>query len=150
MDIKVRLDVGEPRGFDGGDGTPVIIGTVDERLSGSRQVENQSAIKVVTQGLGSSNPVEHDTLTEYWFVINFSPITYGETTFTSLLLTPRYKAKKPPVDSLKAGDELVVNGIWRKDGQPWDEQSIESAKEGELEIEGMVVAKTVMLDDTDD
>lgn len=116
--MKLRLDVGEPRNFDAGDKTNVLIATVSEGLEGSRTVGKN---------------------TEYWFVGNCNPVSFEDMSFKSLLLIPRYRLQKPPLELLKEGQEVVCNGVWRKDGEAWDGASLEAAQEGLLEVDGVIV-----------
>lgn len=142
--MKVRIEVGEPRGFDSGDGTNVIIGTVDPALCGQQEIEVQARAATVVKMSNAADAVEK--LVEYWFVVNFPPVKFEGTSFQSLLFTPRYKAKKPPTETLLEPDQwVVVNGIWLKDSETWSEKSIAAAKDGQLEIDGMIVAKVTLV-----
>ncbi len=117
--MKLRLEVGEPRNFDAGDKTNVLMSTVAEGLEGSRTVGKN---------------------TEYWFVVDCNPVSFEDMRFKSLLLIPRYRLQKSPVELLKEGQEMVCNGVWRKDGEAWDKASLEAAQEGLLEVDGVIVA----------
>ncbi|MBI5563202.1 MAG: hypothetical protein HY894_10200 [Deltaproteobacteria bacterium] len=142
--MKVKIEVGEPRGFDAGDGTNVIIGAVDEAVSGQQEVEVQARAATLVNAAAGENPVEK--LVEYWFVANCPQVDFKGMRFKSILFTPRYKAKKPPVETLaEPGQAIVVNGIWRKDGEAWTKTAIADAQEGRLEIDGMIVAKVTMV-----
>lgn len=141
--MKVKIEVGEPRGFNSGDGTNVIIGTVDQSLNGQQEVEVAARAATVVKMPNAADAVEK--LVEYWFVVNFPPVKFGDITFQSLLFTPRYKAKKPPTETLLEPDQwVVVNGIWLKDNEPWSENAIAAAKDGQLDIDGMLVAKVTL------
>ncbi len=122
--MKLRLEVGEPRNFDAGDKTNVLMATVAEGFEGSRTVGKN---------------------TEYWFVGDCNPVSFEDMKFKSLLLIPRYRLQKPPLELLKEGQEMVCNGVWRKDGEAWDKASLEAAQEGLLEVDGVIVVsvKTV-------
>lgn len=142
--MKVRIEVGEPRGFNAGDGTNVIIGTVDESLCGQQEIEVQARAATVVKATTAAGTVEK--LVEYWFVVNFPAVKFGDTSFQSLLFTPRYKAKKPPTETLLEPDQwVVVNGIWPKEGESWSHESIAAAKDGQLDIDGMLVAKVTLV-----
>jgi len=144
--MKVKIEVGEPRGFDSGDGTNVIIGTVDPALCGQQEVEVQARAATIVKTPDAADAVEK--LVEYWFVVNFPPVKSGDMSVQSLLFTPRYKAKKPPTETLLEPDQaVVVNGIWLKDGEIWTDRAIAAAKDGQLEIDGMLVAKVTLVKD---
>ncbi|MBI5886325.1 MAG: hypothetical protein HZB85_07060 [Deltaproteobacteria bacterium] len=142
--MKVQIEVGEPRGFDSGNGTNIITGTVDEALTGQQEVEVQARAATIVKTPNSADAVEK--LIEYWFAVNCPPVEFKEMKFKSLLFTPRYKAKKPPTETLlEPNQAVVVNGIWLKDGGQWSPESIAAAKAGELEIDGMLVAKVTLV-----
>ncbi len=137
--MKLKIQVGEPRGFDAGDGTNRFTASVVNGMNGSREVEG---LPRAADMLTSGKTVEK--LVEYWFVASTAPITFEGSTFSSLLFVPRYKTKKAPLDMLAEGERLVFNAIWRQDGENWDEQSVKAAQEGGIEIGGMVVANAEM------
>lgn len=140
--MKIRIVVGEPRGFDSGDGTNVIIGTVIDGTEGSKAVEKPAG--AITHIHAKEGEKKTDTTMEYWFAVTCNPVKFQEMSFSSLLLIPRYRLKKPPLEMFKDGDTLVMNGVWRADGQLWDSSSIQASMDGTLDIAGMVVvtAKT--------
>lgn len=131
----MAIQVGEPRGFDSGDGTNRFTVTVVDGLSGSREVE---AMPRAADMIAGAKTVE--ILTEHWFVAGCQPIKSGESVFKSLLFVPRYKTKRPPLEMLADGERMVFNAVWRQDGQDWDEASVKAAQEGGIEIGGMIVA----------
>jgi len=142
--MKVQIEVGDPRGFDSGDGTNIIIGTVNDALTGQQDVEVQARAATLVKTPESANAVEK--LVEYWFAVDCPPVRFGDIQFTSLLFTPRYKAKKPPTETLlEPNAAVVVNGIWLKGGEKWSLEAIAAAKAGELEIDGMLVAKVTLV-----
>ncbi len=136
--MKIRIEVGEPRNFDAGGGSNVIIGEIDPSLSGSHTIAQDPTIATLIQTPKGEN-VKPEAITEYWFVVNCPAVNFEGMSFKSILVTPRYKTKTPPEETLKKGDDLVVNGIWRQDKGVWDAQSIAAAQEGNIEIEGMIV-----------
>lgn len=138
--MKLRIQVGQPKGFDAGDGTNSFIATVVEGLSGSREVD---ALARAADVLAGNKTVEK--LTEHWFVLSCSPIKYMDGVLTSLLLIPRYKTKVSPLDTLASGERLVFNVVWRQDGQPWDNESVRAAQNDGIEIGGMLVANAEMV-----
>lgn len=133
--MKLKIQVGEPRGFDAGDGTNRFTVEVVEGMNGSREVD---ALPKAADLITGSKTVEK--LVEYWFVARTGPIRHEGSLFSSLLFVPRYKSKKPPLDMLSDGERMVFNAIWRQDGEAWDEQSVKAAQEGGIEIGGMIVA----------
>lgn len=133
--MKLAIQVGEPRGFDSGDGTNRFTATVADGMSGSREVE---AMPRAADMIAGAKTVE--ILTEHWFVASCQPIKSGDSVFKSLLFVPRYKTKKPPLEMLADGERMVFNAVWRQDGQDWDEVSVKAAQEGGIEIGGMIVA----------
>lgn len=135
--MKLRIEVGEPRNFNAGDGTNVIVAEVVPGLSGSREIEKPPTAATHLQTPTGEKKL--DKVTEYWFVVNCNRIVFEDSSFSSLLFIPRYKVKKPPLDILGDGEELVLNGVWRADAEPWDNQSIQDAQKGLLEINGMLV-----------
>jgi hypothetical protein len=136
--MRIKMEVAEPRDFNAGDGTNVVTGTVIEELCGSRAVERDDAVVALQRGKVSTL---ESKLTEYWLVVECAPVVFNEMRFTSLLATPRYKLKTPPLDMLREGDVLVFNAAWRKDGGKWTEESIRAAQGGEIELEGIIIAK---------
>lgn len=140
--MKIRIDVGEPRGFDAGGGATVVVGTVREELSGEREIEEDPTVAYTLQTTGSKGKtVEPQTYKEFWFVADTAPVEWEEIRFCSLLMTPRYRSKKPPVELLAKGREVVVNAIWRRDGEPWDAASVDAAREGGIDVDGVIIAK---------
>lgn len=133
--MKVKLEVGQPRNFDAGDKTNIIIGTVVEGLEGSRSFDFDPLVRALKEGK------RNEKITEHWFVVkSATPVPFeGSTTFTSILLMPRYRTKKPPLELIKAGETLVCNGMWRQDGGEWDASSIQAAQEGKLDVHGVIV-----------
>ncbi len=135
--MKVKIEVGEPRNFDTGDGTNAIIAEVIEGSEGSRVVERppNAATMIVTKG---EKKLEDNT--EYWFAVACSPVSFQDARFRSLLLIPRYRLKRPPLELLSEGEKLVFNSVWRQDGGVWDTASIQAAQDGGVEIaEGMLI-----------
>ncbi|MBI1911778.1 MAG: hypothetical protein HYS21_07215 [Deltaproteobacteria bacterium] len=141
--MKIKIEVGEPRGFDAGDKTNIIIGNFVEGLDGFREVDPEPDLPIIVQGPGREKKLAK--LYQYWFVIACKPIVFEESRISSILFVPRYKTKKPPFELFGEGQELVVNGIWRQDGKDWDQQSIAEAQDGKIEIGGMIVASTKMV-----
>lgn len=144
--MKLRIEVGEPRGFDAGDGTNAIIADVIDGSEGSRVVERppNAATMIVTKG---EKKLEDNT--EYWFAVTCSPINFEGTRFRSLLLIPRYRLKKPPLELLGGGEKLVFNGVWRKDGGVWDAPSILAAQDGGVEIaDSMLVVNAIAAEES--
>ena len=137
--MKLKIQVGEPRGFDAGDGTNTFAAAVVDGLSGSREVDAlPKAVDLIT---GSKTV---DKLTEHWFVVSCA-ISPGGQKIMSLLFIPRYKSKKSPLDMLSEGERMVFNAIWRQDGGAWDEPSVIAAQEGTIDIGGMIVANAQMI-----
>lgn len=133
--MRLTIQVGEPRGFDAGNGTNAFTAEVIDGLSGSREVEViPNAVDLI------SGKKTVDQLTEHWFAVSCAPVRTGDSTITSLLFIPRYKSKKSPLEMLAEGARLVFNGIWRQDGADWDASSVKAAQEGGIEIGGMIVA----------
>jgi len=134
--MKLRIQVGQPRDFNGGEGgTNSFTASLVEGLSGSRVVD---ALPRAADLLAGNKTVER--LTEHWFVLSCSPIKYMGSVITSLLLIPRYKTKVSPLEMLAEGERLVFNAVWRQDGQPWDIESVKAAQNDGIEIGGMFVA----------
>lgn len=140
--MRIKLDVAEPRDFEL-QGSKTITGSLVPELSGSRVLERDDLKSTVIQAPGSdTGEVKKKEEREYWFVVDFdAPAVSGDLRFSSLLMTPRYRVKKTPEEMLEKGEDLVVNGIWRKDGERWDKQSIDKAQEGQIEVEGILVAR---------
>lgn len=134
-EMKLRIQVGQPKGFDAGNGTNTFIAEVVEGMSGSREVD---ALPRAADLLTGSKTVER--LTEHWFVISCAPIKFMDGVFSSLLLIPRYKTKQSPLETLAEGERLVFNAVWRQDGEPWDHESVKAAQNDGIEIGGMLVA----------
>lgn len=133
--MKLKIEVGEPRGFDAGDKTNAFIGTVVDGLSGSREME---VIPTAAAAIVEDKKVA--VLTEHWFVVSCNPITHDGMRFSSILFIPRYKSKKSPLEMMSDGERLVFNGVWRQDGKDWDQDSIKAAQDGNIDIGGMIVA----------
>lgn len=138
--MKLKIQVGQPKGFDAGNGTNTFMAETVEGMSGSREVD---ALPRAADILTGAKTVEK--LTEHWFVISCAPITFMDSTFSSLLLIPRYKTKVGPLDTLAEGERLVFNAVWRQDGQPWDADSVKAAQREGIEIGGMLVANAEMV-----
>lgn len=138
--MKLKIQVGQPKGFDAGDGTNVFTASVVEGLSGSREVYALARAADVLAGNKTT-----EKLTEHWLVLSCSPIKYMDGVLTSLLLIPRYKTKQEPLDMLAEGERLVFNVVWRQDGQPWDLESVRAAQNDGIEIGGMLVANAEMV-----
>lgn len=145
--MKLKIEVGEPRGFDAGDNTNVIIGTVIEGSEGSKEVEKPAG--AITQIHAKEGEKKVDKTMEYWFAVTCKPVKSQDMSFSSLLLIPRYRLKKSPLDMFREGETLVMNGVWRADGGNWDLASIREAMDGSLEITGMVVVNAKKSDEND-
>ncbi|MBI5587558.1 MAG: hypothetical protein HY889_04220 [Deltaproteobacteria bacterium] len=143
--MKIKIEVGEPRGFDTGDGTNVIIGTVIDGSEGSREIEKPAG--AITHIHAREGEKKVDKTMEYWFAVTCKPVKSCDMSFSSLILIPRYRLKKPPLDMFRDGDTLVMNGVWRADGGQWDLASIQGAMEGSMEISGLVVVNAKKTDD---
>lgn len=143
--MKLKLEVGEPRDFNAGDNTNVIVCAVVEGSEGFRVLDISPTVAArIHKDAGTVK--EPETVTEWWFAGKCEPVTYEGSTFTSLLLVPRYKTKKSPVEALKEGQKMVLHCIWRQDGGAWDLPSIEAAREGRIEIGGMLVVSAQILE----
>jgi len=140
--MKIRVDVAEPQGFDAGDGTGVFEAELDEGLCGTRTIVTEANLAARIQTPKGETP-DPEEVTEYWLVVNCAPVEWRDTRFSSLLLMPRYRVRKPPLESLEAGEEIILNGMWRADGKPWDAAAIEAAQAGTLDVEGVIVARVV-------
>lgn len=140
--MKLKLMVGQPRNFDAGDKTNVIIGTVVEGLEGSRSFDFDPLVRALKEDK------RNEQITEHWFVVkSASPVPFeGSTAFTSILLMPRYRTKKPPLEIIKGGEMVVCNGMWRQDGGDWDTASIQAAQEGTLDVEGVIVTNVTFIE----
>lgn len=138
--MKLKIQVGQPKGFDAGNGTNTFIAETVEGMSGSREVD---ALPRAADVLTGSKTVEK--LTEHWFVISCAPIKFMDAVLSSLLLIPRYKTKVGPLEMLAEGERLVFNAVWRQDGQPWDRDSVKAAQQDGIEIGGMLVANAEMV-----
>lgn len=138
--MKLKIQVGQPKDFNAGDGTNTFIASFVEGLSGSREVDALARAADVLQGNKTT-----EKLTEHWFVLSCSPINYMDGVITSILLIPRYKTKVEPLDMLAEGERLVFNVIWRQDGLPWDAESVKAAQDDGIEIGGMLVANAEMV-----
>jgi hypothetical protein len=143
--MKIRIEVGEPRGFDAGDGTNVIIGTVIEGTEGSKKVEKPAG--AITHIHAQEGDKKTDSTMEYWFAVTCKSVKFQEMSFSSLLLIPRYRLKKPPLEMFKDGDTLVMNGVWRADGELWDVSSIQASMDGTLDIAGILVVNAKKAED---
>ncbi|MBI4949088.1 MAG: hypothetical protein HY955_02970 [Deltaproteobacteria bacterium] len=140
--MKLKLVVGQPRNFDAGDKTNVIIGTVVEGLEGSRSFDFDPLVRALKEDK------RNEQITEHWFVVkSASPVPFeGAAAFTSILLMPRYRTKKPPLEIIKAGETIVCNGMWRQDGGEWDTASIQAAQEGTLDVQGVIVTNVTFME----
>lgn len=142
--MKIRIEVGEPRGFDAGDGTNVITGTVIEGSEGSREIEKPAG--AITHIHAKEGEKKVDKTMEYWFAVTCEPVKFQDMSFSSLIFIPRYRLKKPPLALLDEGETLVMNGVWRADGGQWDIPSIQAAMEGTIEISGLIVVNAKKAD----
>ncbi len=142
--MKIRLEVGEPKKFNAGDGTNAIIATVVEGLEGSRTIEKGQVERYI-QVPGREQKIE--SIKEYWFVANCNPVVFEDMRFSSLLLIPRYRTKKPPLEHLSDGEKLVLNGVWRQDGKEWDKDSVAAAIGETIEISGMIAASAKVFEE---
>lgn len=142
--MKVKIDVGEPREFDAGDGTSVLTGTLIDELSGEQVIETGPKLATQLQATGGKgDTLDREAYKEFWFVVETPRVDIEGMRFSSLLMTPRYRLKKPPAELLGKGRELVVNAIWRRDGEKWDARSIDQAREGAIEVEGVIIARVM-------
>ena len=130
--MKIRIEVGEPRGFDAGDGTNVITGTVIEGSEGSREIEKPAG--AITHIHAKEGEKKVDKTMEYWFAVTCEPVRFQD------------MLKKSPLALLEEGETLVMNGVWRADGGQWDIPSIQAAMEGTIEITGLVVVNAKKAD----
>ncbi|MBI5642880.1 MAG: hypothetical protein HY954_05330 [Deltaproteobacteria bacterium] len=138
--MRLKIVVGEPRDFDAGDKTNVIIGTVAEGLGGSRSYDFDPLVKALKEDK------RNEKITEYWFVVSCNPVVFDGSGFNSLLVMPRYRTKKPPLELIGAGETIVCNCMWRQDGEAWDELSIKKAQEGALDVQGALVVNVTAID----
>lgn len=136
--MKIRLEVGQPRDFKTGDGTNVIIGTAVEGLSGSRTIDTPPTVAARIH-MEAGVDKGQEKLMEFWFVVECEPVTWEGMRFSSLLLVPRYKTKRDPFEMLQEGDKMVLHGMWREDGKPWDAASVKAAQEDGIDVGGMMV-----------
>lgn len=143
--MKIKIEVGEPRGFDAGKGTNVIIGTVIEGSEGSREIEKPAG--AITHIHAREGEKKVDKTMEYWFAVTCDPVSFQDMSFSSLVLIPRYRLKKPPLELFNEGETLVMNGVWRADGGQWDISSIQGAMEGSVEISGLIVVNATKLEE---
>ncbi len=143
IDMKVSMQVGEPRDFSSWDGTNKTVGTVVEGLEGSKTIVTEPTVAVMLQSKGEAKTEEK---TEYWFAVSCRETRFEGSTFSSLLLIPRYRLKKPPLEMLREGAQLVFNAVWREDGKPWDKESIAAAQEGSIDIKGVLVVNIEKLE----
>ncbi|MBI5467630.1 MAG: hypothetical protein HY891_00735 [Deltaproteobacteria bacterium] len=142
--MKIRLEVGEPKNFNAGDGTNAIIATVVEGLEGSRAIEKEQIERFV-QVPGREQKIEG--IKEYWFVANCNPVAFDDMHFSSILLIPRYRTKRSPLEHLRDGEKLVLNGVWKQDGKEWDKDSVSAAINGTIEISGMIAASVKIVEE---
>lgn len=142
--MKIRIEVGEPRGFDAGDGANVITGTVIEGSAGSREIEKPAG--AITHIHAREGEKKVDKTMEYWFAVTCAPVKFQDMSFSSLIFIPRYRLKKPPLELMQEGETLVMNGVWRADGGQWDIPSIQAAMEGTIEITGLIVVNAKKAD----
>lgn len=142
--MKIRFEVGDPKNFNAGDGTNVIIATVVEGLEGSRTIEKEQIERYI-QVPGREKKIE--SIKEYWFVANCNPVVFEDMRFSSLMLIPRYRTRKPPLEHLSDGEKLVLNGVWRQDGKEWDMDSVLAAINGTIEISGQIAASAKVVEE---
>jgi hypothetical protein len=141
--MRVSLQVGEPKGFDAWNGTNETEGTVIEGLEGSKTIPTEPTVAIMLQSEGEA---KQEDKTEYWIVVECRETEYNGSVFSSLLMIPRYRLKKPPLEHLKKGEQLVFNAVWRVDGKPWDKESIEAAQDGSIELDGMLIVNLKKID----
>ncbi|MBI2399464.1 MAG: hypothetical protein HYV23_00095 [Deltaproteobacteria bacterium] len=98
--MKIKIQVGQPKGFDAGDGTNVFIASVVEGLSGSREVDALARAADVLTGTKTT-----EKLTEHWLVLSCSPIKYMDSVLSSILLIP----KAAQNDGIEIGGMFVAN-----------------------------------------
>ncbi|OGQ08536.1 MAG: hypothetical protein A2W38_06120 [Deltaproteobacteria bacterium RBG_19FT_COMBO_58_16] len=96
--------------------------------------------------LQSKGEQKTEEKTEYWFVVSCAETEFEGSTFSSLLMIPRYRLKKPPLEMLKEVDQLVFNAVWRGDGKPWDKESIIAAQDGCIDLKGVLVVNISKVD----
>jgi len=135
--VQIKIEVGEPRGFDVGNGTNVVIGTLIEGSEGSKEIEKPAGAKTHIHAKEGENKI--DKTMEYWFAVTCDPVEFQDMSFSSLVLIPRYRLKKSPVELFNEGETLVMNGVWRADGKQWDIPSIQGAMDGIIEIAGLII-----------
>ncbi len=136
--MKIRLEVGQPRDFNSGDGTNVIICDTVEGLSGSRTIDTPPTVAARIH-MEAGVDKGQEKLMEFWFVAECAPITWEGMQFSSLLFVPRYKTKRDPLEMLQEGDKMVLHVMWREDGKPWDKTSVKAAQEDGIDVGGMMV-----------
>jgi len=141
--MKVHMQVGEPRDFSAWNGTNEAEGVVVDGLEGSKTLETEATVATTLQSKGEK---KSETKTEYWFVVSCPEAEYDGSAFSSLLMIPRYRLKKPPLEMLREVDQLVFNAVWRGDGKPWDKESIVAAQEGDIDLKGVLVINIAMVD----
>ena len=141
--MKVRMQVGEPRDFNAWNGTNGAVGVVVDGLEGSKTLETEPTVATTLQSKGEQKTEEK---TEYWFVVSCAETEFEGSTFSSLLMIPRYRLKKPPLEMLKEVDQLVFNAVWRGDGKPWDKESIIAAQDGCIDLKGGLVVNISKVD----
>lgn len=134
--MKVHMQVGEPRDFNAWNGTNETEGVVVEGLEGSKMLETEPTVATTIQSKGEQ---KSEQKTEYWFVVSCPETEYDGSAFSSLLMIPRYRLKKPPLELLKEVEQLVFNAVWRGDGKPWDKESIIAAQDGCIDLKGVLV-----------
>lgn len=134
--MKVHMQVGEPRDFNAWGGSNEADGEVVDGLEGSKTLETEPTVATTLQSKGEQKSEEK---TEYWFVVSCPEAVYDGSPFSSLLMIPRYRLKKPPLEMLEEVDQLVFNAVWRGDGKPWDKESIIAAQEGAIDLKGVLV-----------
>lgn len=134
--MKVHMQVGEPRDFNAWNGTNETEGVVVEGLEGSKTLETEPTVATTIQSKGEQKTEQK---TEYWFVVSCPETEYDGSAFSSLLMIPRYRLKKPPLELLKEVEQLVFNAVWRGDGKPWDKESIIAAQDGCIDLKGVLV-----------
>ena len=141
--MKESMQVGEPRDFNAWNGTNGAVGVVVDGLEGSKTLETEPTVATTLQSKGEQKTEEK---TEYWFVVSCAETEFEGSTFSSLLMIPRYRLKKPPLEMLKEVEQLVFNAVWRGDGKPWDKESIIAAQDGSIDLKGVLVVNISKVD----
>lgn len=137
--MKIRLEVGQPREFNAGDGTNVIICETVEGLCGSRTIDTPPTVAARIH-MEAGVDKGQEKLMEFWFVAECAPVEWEGMRFSSLLFVPRYKTKRDPLEMLQEGDKMVLHAMWREDGKSWDKAAVKAAQEDGIDVGGMMVA----------